>query len=467
LVVQWAAAVVLARHATRPTSAGGAVAAGSLFGAALAVGGVVACLPLALALARPGRAVTRHAMAVGQVIMVGILVRLGGARAEAHVHAFGALALLALYRDWLVLLTASAVMVLDHSVPSVFGPRLVFPAGGGSPWPWLVHVGWVAFEDLVLILGYFRSRRELRVMARRQVDAADRLVLAEREAGQQSTLREALERQRFLEGIAEATPAMLYLVDIESMRFVWVNGRTSAVLGYSPEELRALGADGLLGLTHADDAVRLGMDSVSAVRARYDQMADGTVAESECRVRHADGSWRWVNTRALIFRRDARGRPTQVVGALLDVTERKKAEDTLRALFENTPASHILLDEGEGIIDCNTAALKMFRCRDKSEMLGIHPARFAPTHQPDGRPSYVQRLVFDATARREGVCRFDWWIRCFDGTVLPVHVTLTPVDIAGRSLLLAVAFDLSVRMRAEQTVRQSEQTFRLWPTASL
>ena len=45
-----------------------------------------------------------------------------GGRIEAHFSVFASLAFLALYRDWRVLITASAVVALDHFLRGMFWP---------------------------------------------------------------------------------------------------------------------------------------------------------------------------------------------------------------------------------------------------------------------------------------------------------------------------------------------------------
>src|SRR5688500_8128452 len=82
--------------------------------AAALLGGAIVSLPIAAGLAHPGRTATRHLVAVGQMAWGALLIHLTGGRIESHFHVFGSLAFLAFYRDWRVLVGASAFVVADH-----------------------------------------------------------------------------------------------------------------------------------------------------------------------------------------------------------------------------------------------------------------------------------------------------------------------------------------------------------------
>src|SRR5262249_39236573 len=118
--------------------------------AALYLGAVSISLPVLLFLLRPGSTLTRHIVAVGQVLMTALLIHLTGGRIETHFQVFGSLAFLAFYRDWRVLVTASALVVVDHFLRGIWWPQSVYGVAGGAEWRWLEHGGWVAFLDVFL-----------------------------------------------------------------------------------------------------------------------------------------------------------------------------------------------------------------------------------------------------------------------------------------------------------------------------
>ena len=81
---------------------------------------------IALAFLRPGWVVTRHVVAVAQMLWSALLVHLTGGRIETHFHVFGSLGFLAGYRDWPVLLTATVVVAGEHFVRGLVWPESIY-----------------------------------------------------------------------------------------------------------------------------------------------------------------------------------------------------------------------------------------------------------------------------------------------------------------------------------------------------
>ena len=63
------------------------------------------------------------------MLMSALLIHLTGGRIETHFHVFGSLAILAFYRDWRVLISASAVVTVDHLLRGFFWPQSVYGVG--------------------------------------------------------------------------------------------------------------------------------------------------------------------------------------------------------------------------------------------------------------------------------------------------------------------------------------------------
>jgi uncharacterized protein (DUF486 family) len=137
---------------------------------AIFCGAGIALLPILLAVFRPGKTVTRHVIAASQMLTSALLIHLTGGRIETHFHVFGSLAFLAFYVDWKVLLTATIVVASDHFARGILWPESVYGIANPEWWRFLEHAGWVAFEDVFLILMCRMSLREIDAAATRQAE---------------------------------------------------------------------------------------------------------------------------------------------------------------------------------------------------------------------------------------------------------------------------------------------------------
>ncbi len=174
--------------------------------------------------------------------------------------------------------------------------------------------------------------------------------------------RKAEEERAFIERIAGAVPSILYIYDLEGRRNAWLNARISEVLGWTPEQFRAIGPDLLTEVIHPDDLPRLEAHHRSLADA-----ADGEVREAEYRIRHADGSWRWLRSRDLAFRRGDDGRVAQVIGSADDVTDRRReqaelarARTQLADAVESLDAGLLMFDADERLVICNRRFRAMY-----------------------------------------------------------------------------------------------------------
>jgi two-component system sensor histidine kinase HydH len=139
--------------------------------ASVFLGGTLSALPLLLCLTRPTWGVTRHVVAVAQMLWSALLIHLTGGRIETHFHVFVSLAFLAfLYRDWRVIMPATLVVVADHFIRGLLWPESVYGIANPEWWRFLEHAFWVAFEDVVLVIACIESIAEMRANAQRRAE---------------------------------------------------------------------------------------------------------------------------------------------------------------------------------------------------------------------------------------------------------------------------------------------------------
>ena len=147
----------------------------------------------------------------------------------------------------------------------------------------------------------------------------------------------AVERARLLEALrvseeryalaASGSNDGLWDWDILGGR-IYFSPRWKAILGCEEDEIGEP-ADGGFNLTHPDDLKRLKQALAAYLRGHTPYL------EVEHRMRHKDGSYRWILTRGRALW-SADGAPYRVAGSLTDITARKVAEARLErsALYD-------------------------------------------------------------------------------------------------------------------------------------
>ncbi|MFC5453517.1 sensor histidine kinase [Prosthecobacter fluviatilis] len=216
MIVQWVAGVVAALWISPRTWIGETSQLHVHVWAALFLGGAISGFPVWLAWRCPGLVVTRHVIAIAQMLTSALLIHLTGGRIETHFHIFGSLAFLAFYRDWRVLTTATVVVAADHLIRGLFWPQSVFGVLTASHWRWIEHVGWVLFEDAILIVAVHRMLQEMSEISLRRATLEGSNVeierqVVERTAELSKTQAELLETSR-LAGMAEVATSVLHNV---------------------------------------------------------------------------------------------------------------------------------------------------------------------------------------------------------------------------------------------------------------
>jgi len=170
MVLQWLAGIGVALWITPRTWIGATSSVHLHVLAAIFLGGAIAAFPILLVYLRPGHAITRHVIAISQMLASALLIHLTGGRIETHFHVFGSLAFLAFYRDWRVLVTATIVVALDHFLRGEYWPQSVFGSVTPDSFRWMEHAAWVLFEDIFLWIMCHQSILEMRFIARRQAE---------------------------------------------------------------------------------------------------------------------------------------------------------------------------------------------------------------------------------------------------------------------------------------------------------
>ena len=121
------------------------------------------------------------------------------------------------------------------------------------------------------------------------------------------------------------------------------NERWAEIAGYSLRDLEPVSPAIWDGLVHPEDATRCG-----ETLARH-LSGELPYYDIECRIRHRDGRWVWVQDRGQVVTRDEAGAPLHMSGTRSDISDRKSAEE-MRGEMEQRLA-WAFESAGEGVWD--------------------------------------------------------------------------------------------------------------------
>lgn len=138
----------------------------------------------------------------------------------------------------------------------------------------------------------------------------------------------------------------------------------------------------------------------------------------------------------------------------------KESEEKYKLLFDRTEDAVLLLSRDRWI-DCNLAALKLFKYKTSDDIIGKHPHEISPITQPNGKlSSQVSQEMIDV-AFEKGYNHFEWVHKKSDGELFYTDVMLTAIPYKGQTLLHSVLRDITLRKKAEENLILSEEKFRL------
>ncbi|WLI88325.1 EAL domain-containing protein [Massilia sp. R2A-15] len=138
--------------------------------------------------------------------------------------------------------------------------------------------------------------------------------------------------------------------------------------------------------------------------------------------------------------------------------DRLRARTSFRTLFERSTDAIVML-RGREIIDANPAALSMFDCASRDDMVGRSLLDFSPPEQHPGEESDQRSAELAARAFDDGNQRFEWQYRTGGGQPFWAEVVLTSVAIDHDRLAYAVIRDISQRKSSERSLTMAAQVF--------
>jgi PAS domain S-box-containing protein len=251
----------------------------------------------------------------------------------------------------------------------------------------------------------------------------------------------------------ESNPRAMWVYDLETLRFLAVNGAAVEHYGYSRDEFLSMT---IKEIRPAEDVSTLMANLMGSQQDLHTPTVwrhykkDGTLIDVEI----TSHSLQWEE------------RPARLVLAN-DITARKQAEaglqDTrmqLEGIFNTTMDAIITVDGGQKIVIFNPAAEQMFGC-PASEVIGQTLDRFLPEYVRQDHREHL-RVFGQSNSTKRSMKTPSLALTCLraDGEAFPSEVSISQLELGGRKLFTATVRDVTERKRAEDALRSAEQNYR-------
>jgi two-component system, sensor histidine kinase and response regulator len=239
---------------------------------------------------------------------------------------------------------------------------------------------------------------------------------------------------------------------IDDGRYLDVNEAFLETFGFAREDV--------IGRTSLE--LNLFVDAEARERVRREFEQSGKIRNQEMRVRRKDGA-----IRIGLLSAD----PIEVGGehcwltTMSDITVRKQAEEALResesynkVLFSDSRIALVVLDPETGrFLDCNDAAVRIYRFMDKGDVIGKIPLDMSTPTQYDGSDSGLAAQWHIRQGLSQGSHLFEWRHRRPDGEIWDAEVHLMAFRHRGKILLQFSLQDITARKIAERELVKSKE----------
>lgn len=261
----------------------------------------------------------------------------------------------------------------------------------------------------------------------------------------ESALRDSEARFRSL---AEHSPVGIYQLSSDR-RPLYLNRAALAILG----------ADDLASVEKVPFDRFFTAQSLLVMRREHPKRGLGVASTYEVEAVAMDGTRRNLLVSGAPVR-GADGEAMSSVGTMMDITERKRAEDALRKneekfrlLFASNPHPMWVYDlETLVFLEVNDAAVTNY---------GYTRGQFLAMRITDIRPEEDnERLLRIVKTHSPLQQSGEWRHRTADGRVIDVEITSDPFQFESRDAVLVVAMDITERNRVQQALEESEERFR-------
>ncbi len=244
----------------------------------------------------------------------------------------------------------------------------------------------------------------------------------------------------------ENAPIGVCLTDADGS-YLKVNKAYCEMIGYSEKELLSLDFP---SISHPEE-LQQNIDLKNIALA-----GEINSFEMEKRYKTKKGEIIWVLLKSSLVR-DEQNKPLYFVAHIQDITERKKAEETLKesgkqykALMEEA-SDAIFITSGTQLLDTNTAATKLLGYSKKE----LYSMDLMTIYHPDDAKNI--QTEYAAVLNNTGSVVVKSRIKCKNGNYIWMEISATTLK---DRRVQSIARDITERKKAEDALKTSEQRYR-------
>ena len=260
----------------------------------------------------------------------------------------------------------------------------------------------------------------------------------------------------------------IYIYDLATGVNTFINPQYTRLTGYTLEHLQDLRGPQLFALVHPEDQSR-----TAAHMERIGRAGDDETLEIEYRFKRADGRWMWCLSKEAVFDRDGQGRVLRVIGAFLDITDRRTINtklqherELLQKLIDTVPIMITIYDPGLRRFSFNNEFQRTLGWSELDVSDGDPMQKFYadPSERAAAR-QFMESLetgwrTFNVAARDGGTVESSWAnIRLSDDTRVGVGIDVRERTVLLKATVAALENEMRVRKDMENKLRQWSRVF--------